>query len=202
MCHWTWKRLFSQHLVSINLSSIQECRTHFLGPLKYTALTRGCSWNPNMGIQSPATSHGLLWREWEFGGQGLLNKAPFSIWESLKLGHPLLLCHLQLGRTCGARTDLSRDPVSMSWGGDSCQAFWKPLQRLSLTWSRPAYLCILLLGLQTTFLCKQPVVAVTVPVLERAERSLVHLNVWNHSSCFYSIYSVKQCLYLQYLAFI
>lgn len=66
----------------------------------------------------------------------------------------------------------------------------------------PAYLCILLLGLQTTFLCKQPVVAMTLPVLKRAERSLVHLNVWNHSSCFYSIYSVKQCLYLQYLAFI
>lgn len=42
-----------------------ECQTHFLGPLKCTAVTWGCSCNPNMGIQrkSPATSRQWLCRE-------------------------------------------------------------------------------------------------------------------------------------------
>lgn len=130
-----------------------ERQTHFLGPLKYTALSWGCSCNPNMGIQSksPATSCRWLRRAWESGGHALLNTAPFSIWESLRLDHQLQSCHMQLGYICGAWTDLSGDPISLHWGGDSLPSvmefFAKPLSYMQQAPSL-AYLCILLLALQ------------------------------------------------------
>lgn len=180
-----------------------EGQTHFLGPLKYTALTWGCSCNPNMGIQSksPATSRRWVCREWESGSRALLN-FPFekaSGWTITfsRAIRSLAMCVVPGQTLAGTQSPCIGQEIHAKRYRSLCKA-----SLLHGAGSFPSLPLHFAFSTPTTFLCKQPVVAVILPIWERAERSLVHLNVCNHSSCFYSIYSVKQCLYLQYLAFI
>lgn len=182
-----------------------ECQTHFLGPLKYTALTWGCSCNPNTGIQRVllpldgdcAENENLVtmlfWIQLLFP----VEKASGWIITSNRAIHSLVICVVP-GQTL-ARTQ------SSCVGEEIHAKCYRSLCKASLlheAGSFPSPPLHFAFSAPTTFLCQQPVAAVILPIWECAERNLVHLNVCNHSSCFCSIYSVKQCLYLQYLSFI
>lgn len=138
-----------------------ECQTHFLGPLKYTTLTRGCSCNLNMGIQSKSSTTSRRWlcRKWESECHALLNTAPFTIWEGCRLDHHLQSCHTQLGPICGAWTDLSGEQGPSLYVSESMpsimEVFAKPLSYMMQPPS-PAYLCTLLSALQQPSCASSP----------------------------------------------
>lgn len=122
------------------------CWTHFLGPLKYTALTRGCSWNPNMGIQSPATSCWWLFREWDSGGQGLLNKAALFM-RKFQAGPSPCVVPFTAWSYMWCQDKPQQGPSLHELGGRSMpsllEVFGKVLPGMDHAPS-PAYLCILL----------------------------------------------------------
>lgn len=102
----------------------------------------------------------------------------------------LAICVI-LGQTLGERRFAARHYGNLCKASHLRETSFSPCLPLHFAFSTP-----------TSVLCKQPAAAAVLPRWEHAEKSLVHSNVCNHSSCFYSIYSMKQCLYLQYLVFI
>lgn len=123
-----------------------ECQTHFRGPLKYMAVTRGCSCNSNTSVQRV-----LLPLDDDCAKNGSLVTMLFWIQilfpVEKALGWTITSSRAICSLVICVVIYISKDSVSMCWGGDSCQVLQKPLSYMKQAPS-PAHLCILLLTLQ------------------------------------------------------